>query len=602
MALSGIRPPAVLRGACACAAALLAAWAPLRAAEFVLGRRDATLRLDAIAWQWTNPGERPWRDEILADVDPRGELLLVASGKDERRLLLLRRGAEPIVVSRAFFELRPPRFAPDGSAFFFSATYGEHARDGVTRLRAGVFRADRDGRAARLYPPPAAAADAGFGLLLDVSPAGGALLIGTGAELDPLLVPHGGYDIEAAELDLATGGVRPLGVRLNARAPAFYRLDGGGFFFHAEPPLGRLHPLTFHDFATGSRTARPWNVDSGGAPAGDFLAWAEAVRHLGAFREEDFPIFLIGKTARGPRVRLELSGPLAALQGRDAALRAVRGGAALFSHGRAGEETYTIAEVPRARLASLLAEYRGRDVRYTPLRLFFGEAPPAAAELLSAVRAALAPPPLPPEAIAVYTRESLDPGFSFRQEITAAARADGALVIRFTPTQTDGPPAVEWSRDAGVCRRSSAEGTFQAPQRDLGVHEAAYSPYGLLLDPAGLLDPEIRFAHPRAEGDRIALPFSYADGYRGTLFLDTRSKLPREITSPLNFIVAAHAAELGLADRARSLRIEAWRREAGRLVPAAMVFHDGAATFRLTLESLRAPSGDGLPSPAGIRR
>ncbi len=590
--------PAALRAACACAAAVLAACVQLRAADLVLGRRDATLRLDAIAWQWTNPGERPWRDEILADVDPRGELLLVATGTNERRLLLVRRGAEPIVVSRSFFELRPPCFASDGSAFFFSATYGEYARDGRTYLRAGVFRADREGRAARVFPPPAAPAGAAFGMLLDVRPTRNALLIGMGADLDPLLVPHGGYDVEAAELDLGDGSVHASGVRLNARAPAFYRRDGTGFFFHAEPPLGRLYPLAFHNLATGAQAACPWNVDSGGAPAGDLLAWTEAVRHLGAFREDDFPVFLIGKAARSPRVRLELAGPLAALQGADLALRSLRSGVALFSHGMPGAETYTIAELPRARLAPLLAEGRSRDVRYTPLRIFFGEAPPATAGLLRAVRAALDPPPPPADATAVYTRESLDPGLSLRQTITASARADGRLLVSLAPAGEGGPPPVQWSRDGATSRRSSEGRQFQVPQRELAVLEAAYSPYCLLFDPAGLLDPEIRFAEPRTEEGRIAIPFSYADGYRGTLFLDARTKLPQEIESPLNFIVAAHAAELGGVGRARSLRFEAWRREAGRLVPCAMVFHDGAATFRLALESLRVPSGDCHRFPA----
>jgi hypothetical protein len=597
---SGIRLPAARAAALAGAAALAVASA--RSADVILGARDATLRIDSVLWQWRNPGERPWRDEVLAELDPRGECLLVVTGAETRRLLLVRRDAAPLVVARDYLELRPPVFAPGGEGFFFSAAYGEYARDGRTYTRAGVFRAGRDGKATRIYPADAETDATAFALCLDRAPAGNSLLLGTGFALETLALPHGGFALALAELDLATNALRTFDARLNARAPAFYGRDGDGVFFNAEPPLGRLYPLVRLDPATRRTSACAWNTDSGGSPAGDLLAARRTVRHLGGFREDDFPLFFVAKTQGGPRARLELGAALAPLLGDNLALRTVRGDFALLTHGMSGTEAYAVVALARAALAPLLSSPQAQPVRYTPLRLLWGDATPEARALLLSVRARLAPPPLPRDATASYVREALDPGVRFREEITVRARADGMLLVTLATADEAGPRTVGWGRDGAASWRVSEGARADAPQSDLEVIENSYSPYRVLFDPIALLDPEIAFGAPRAEKERLALPFSYRDGYRGTLFLDARTLLPLEIESPLNRIVTAYADTLGVASRARRMRFEAWRTECGRTVPGALVCHDGVTTFRLALAKLEVDTGLAdavfLPPPA----
>ncbi len=588
-------------------AALAVACLPLCGADLSLGRRDPTLHLDTLAWQWENPGERPWRDEIIAELDPRGECALLVAGTDPRRLLLVAPGKEPVVVTRAYLELKPPVFQADGTCFFFSATYDEYSRDRTTYVRAGVFRADRRGAAARIYPPPGDSGSGAFGLLLDVAPGRDTALIGTGLDLEKLALPHGGFEVSVGELDLATGALRLFEVRINARAPAFYHRDGTGFFFHAEAPFGRLYPLSFFDFATHKARACPWNVESGGSPAGEVLAFRRTPRHLGSVREDDWPVFLVAKAARSPRARLELGGALAPLLGKDCVLRAVRGDFALFTSGTPGDETYSVAAFPRAARATVFAGEDGRDLRYTPLRLLWGDAPAATRALLLETRSRLNPPPLPRDASAAYVREALDPGVRFREEIAVHARADGPLLVRIAASGERGPRAASWGRDGAAAWFQGEGGLSDAPQGALEVIENSYSPYRSLFDPAGLLDPEIRFGEAGADGERIAIPFAYADGYRGTLRLDRKTRLPCEIETPVNFVVAVHAERLGAVSRARSMRLGAWRTEAGRLVPGEIVCHDGVTTFRVTLTGLVVDTGlpDELfrppPAPAGNR-
>ena len=92
------------------------------------------------------------------------------------------------------------------------------------------------------------------------------------------------------------------------------------------------------------------------------------------------------------------------------------------------------------------------------------------------------------------------------------------------------------------------------------------------------------------EGATARIPFSYDDGFTGSLTVDTKTRLPKRIETAVHFALRALESKVGKLSPKRYVTFDGWKETAGRFVPTRLTYHDGVTTFRLELGRLDCSS------------
>ncbi|MBI4601978.1 MAG: hypothetical protein HY721_08460 [Planctomycetes bacterium] len=606
-------------------------------AALALGSRAAlaapgdALRVEEVLWSGHPDGmERP-QDPWSLELAPGGRGFLYYQGRPSPAVMLqpVEAGAAALRVGGATpFGRRAPRFDPLGRHVYFTALEPGARPDpsSSSLLRTHAVRVTLPGmKVEHLFPERGSSTDA-FAVLLDVHPSGERLLVGTGRGLTGAKAAQDDYALELAEVPAAGGAPSPLGLRLSAGGAASYAPGGAPV---VEPTAGAIRGA-----------ALAWRR------AGDREVASFLVPHRGSFGWDGALTFAVrappGGASAGAAGGGEAPGPARPLRfaERVSSLLPVPPQPVSFR----GERVLLCAGTREAPIpiVARLASGAGGDAEDVPgdaparallldLRLLDGEVlARRSTELepvLRGVQAALRAPggaiggrpgdvprgapagrpgaPARPGALrARLVERGFGPLAGLERRIEVTETAAGYLRIERLPAE--GPagerdPAPEdavLAFDGRACWAQAADGRCEPLDPALFCRELnAHSLYRLLLDPAGLADPRLRFEpapgrEPGAAAGGAArrLAFSYDDGYRGDLLLEPApgGLRPASLRSPLLFASEELRRQMGQVPAERSVSFEDWREWNGRMVPHRLRFDDGLNPRAVEVQALEA--------------
>ncbi len=468
-------------------------------------------------------------------------------------------------------------------------------------------------------------------------------------------------DLDAAGNALSP---RPLGFSVNGRASVRYSWDGSSIVYEQGPsPHVSGKPAPVMAFHRSSAVNEPLRTagDSPGLLADDVEVYPVPLPHPGSFGWDPFALVLLARAAEGPWIPFAAGDSFASGGTAGAPLVPVsfRGDRVLLVGGPEDRRTLAVAAWDAGLFEARLAAVSRRPapasaagaVPWLPAVLE-GRAradDAAAAELLEKLRAsqelspappfrcvrarwihrdvpaAAVPPaaasPKRPKAASAAAKAETPPAAPIAapapagerlpdgqrppdEEIEAIAWTDGRLWIdRIHPPAKAGDPPFHdiLAYDGKEARATDEEGrTTTLTPADLLQRSAVASPLRLLIDPAGLRAPWLRFRSaqpapapadgkaPEAGGGSPALEVRSIDGYRAELrvTLEGGRTVASRIESPLHFPTVKARREMGAVPPRKSVAFEEYRAVGARLVPGKIRFDDGIRPFELVLREL----------------
>ncbi|MBI4585443.1 MAG: hypothetical protein HY717_15630 [Planctomycetes bacterium] len=582
-----------------------------------------------IIWQGALNGIDATARERILELAPDGQSFLYYQGAPWPRLMLQPAGAkdvEPRMVGTvAPLATRAPRFDLEGKSVFFTARLdwrplrppaaGPPPEGAIVHLAA--VRVAVDGKSQeKLAPAPSAPVDASA-IFLDLHPGSQILLVGAVASLKAAELQNGSFSMNMLEIPASGGGSgEDLGFQIGGRAVARYSWDGKAIYYTRDDFKDGSPPLFRYDRSSGVHEALRREACSAGWSAGDVEVCRFQLAHPGGFGWDAYPAFFLQRSLKEPAVlfRLPEGFPLSA----QAALvpHSIRGERMLLSSGledqpravlarwnpRAFEEELARAKAsPRESLDPGNPEARKQWAAGRARLSLRAAGDSAAAPLLkSMLRSLVLLPGAPVERIKVrWAQESGLAGSDLKRAVEVIESARGAVRLEKTlpPEKPESTPPRELVVGDGQEARLTDDRniTTALPNSALQAELAQFSPYQLLLDPAALGNPGLRFQAARNPGwkepapaSERALEFRHLDGFHGTLFLQVEGEqaLPTRLVTPQLFPSEKMRRNMGIVPNDKSITFEDYRPVAGRLVPHRLRFDDGLSPFTLTVEEL----------------
>lgn len=524
--------------------------------------------------------------------------------------------AEPRMLSRSVpYSSLPPRFNPQGDAVFFTAVTNLESLDAPTArqrpLALKLVRVDlADLKVERLHPPEGSPDDA-FSVLLDVHPSGDWILAGAGADLRTRDLRRSEGPMRLLEISTQVGNrerapPRELGIQVNRQSFVRYSRDGRRVEYTLAPhddPGAEVFALdreSLKGFQTGVRSG------SLARHAGDLDLRTFQWPHRGSFGWDGFQSYDVSPGGSAASLPLRFAPEVAALSILPPEPVAFRGDRVLLCGGLQDRPLVIVAAFTATGGAGGKPQPAGTRLALDPR---FGKGgvlarvDPETAPLLERLRGTLQSPQA--SEVRAVRAELRQVGTSVAagtvQAVTVHEKLPGLFLAErsFTPEagEAEKPaekPAAEeilpepqtqiLASDGSECWMKLEDGRFQVVEEAfVSLEVNSLSVFRLLLDPAGLGDPELRFAkavaaEPGEDGAaRWRLPYSYADGYSGELVVEEREGGVRPLVWESPLIFSSHALEqaIGNVPKTKSLHFEDFRSFAGRLIPHRLRFENG---------------------------
>ena len=529
------------------------------------------------------------------------------------------------------FGHRGARFDRDGAYVYFTGENGQYPIAPTSTLRTSVLRVRlSDGEVEAVYPAADSRSEV-HAVFLAAHPSGDTVLVGLARGIRADLAATGAYTLTLAEVPARGGTVKELPLKINARSWARYGSDGkhvdvftpfGTAGIHDPPGGFDVRRIERASGAVSSSERRSVFFD-----AGDYDLEAFTQPHLGSFGFDGYFTYRL-HDPQGARA-LRFTEPTLELSETPPQPVVFRNGRVLLQGGFEKDTLVLVARCTNDGSESDDASDRrqtGEALQFDPKFLEGAVLAQCAdsktqALLETVARTLRSPGATTPTALrATFVEVALEGDSEDQPRIEAIEITPGQLrVERFREL----PPPEEETRAGPTVvsdtvtfdgrrtwRKTEAEDVFEIETRAFCQSANRYSPFRLLLDPAGVGDGHVRFGETRTEteaahqgsGDAGGgadtgdgndalhhVPFRYADGFHGTLVLrqSGATVLPERIETPLRFPSKRLRRQHGSVATTKTVQFNAWRSWNGRQVPSEIRFVDGLQSKILALLDLR---------------
>ncbi len=502
-----------------------------------------------------------------------------------------------LLSKMAPFTWRRPRISGDGKWVYFTANpYWKPRRPRALEAPQPWFpkvvRANWEGTPTEVIYPKTATSAGEFGVLLDLHPKSGRLLIGTGTQLTSTLVQQGTTQLKVQEIDPSTGVLKPLGFEVGFHEGIRYSGDGQSIYY-TNKFSSQLFQLKLNQ---GTHAALSLNK----AQIGRRLDFHELIpswrSHLGSFSSGSTETYLLTRTQNTKGIVLQPKGSPDQWKGGPSVPLSLQKGILLsrshFEDWPVGtlsswaapslksekvflSSGWVTKELNARSYLSVVSQF-SPDVQMWKERLVASFPPRKVGEKLTHLRALIK--------IKNYIPERPDVEVSFT--VLETAKGFGRIEISTPAINPADVPALEtWDYSEKKLEFTSDEGT-RSPRRIDEYHAllSLVSPYRLFVDPAGLND-SLQFSKgPTNE----SLSFQYKNGFHGEITFQNHegSWVPLKIQSPKWFKSKASLKGKTQAQQLQTVQFLKYEKQNGRWTPVSLQLNDGGRVLGLSLEVL----------------
>ncbi|MEM7231043.1 MAG: hypothetical protein AAF517_02640 [Planctomycetota bacterium] len=514
----------------------------------------------------------------------------------------------------------PPQVSADGATVYFTATPRVEAPRADEAYGVGVFAADlASGTVKKLHP--SRTRDDRFTLLLDFDAKRSRLLIATGTAFSGRVHEIPNRAVQLLELDPKTGRTVDLSAR--ARAASFARYAPSGGIEWTEKAASAGSEVLRRESAKGTveRTGQPARAVS--SRRGDRFVASTRVPHRGSFGFDPHVAWnLDGDTLRPPK---EVHAASVRWAPHD-----IRGDRVLISWGTPERRRFGVATVqsvkgPSAQLSPATrlqhpAEFLSANE--SP-KSALARAPATTKELLNACRKSIRGGATEgPSGVRVEYRQSAIDGSNPVPIVVTEDRSGRIRLDHRFELGGDAEPLVQsYAFDGKQTWFRDESGAIQSDETVLVVQDLdVFSPLRMLFDPSASGDTNLSFGEPKDEAvpartepprrprltvpppkktppanetktesetddrKRWAIPFSYADGYRGELIVERTGETTRPVAIRSRRYVESNPD--GLRVSTKLVSFGDWKPNGDWVLPRSIRYEFGSSSFRVEVTKI----------------